>query len=405
MTIVGIICEYNPFHNGHLSQIRKIKEKFGDDCLIVCVMSGNFTQRGEVAIIDKYKRAGTAVDCGASLVLELPYPYSCACAEIFAESAVSVLDRLGAIDYLCFGSECGNTEKITETAELCLSDEFNKKLSENLSSGKNVSDGYASVFEKTYKYMFTNQTDFDIMKGANNILGIEYVKSLIRLKSKIMPITFLRNGDAYNEKQLLSENPSASAVRAAVYSGNLSESERFMPSTSWVTLKKACDTGHIACYSNLSAVFLSSFRLKNGSDCEKTAECGGGLGNRIISRAYEVSDTEELIESVATKKYTNARIRRAMLYLLTDIDTVQYRTLPEYTSLLAADSRGTEFLSLIRKTKSINILTKPADYVNLPEKAKMQAAASIRADSIYSLAFRKSYTGNEFLKRTPYIKK
>ena len=222
MKVTGIIAEYNPFHKGHEYQIKKARELTDADYVIV-VMSGDFTQRGAPALLDKYTRARMALACGADLVLELPVRYACASAEFFAGGAVSVLDGLRVVDYLCFGSESGDTEKIAASAHALLSaekdDEYRRRIRQNQKEGLSYPAARAKALN------LSDETDTQYWTLPNNILGIEYCKALTLSQSKIRPLTILRQGSAYHEENLSAAHcsqesfSSATAIRKALLEG------------------------------------------------------------------------------------------------------------------------------------------------------------------------------------------
>lgn len=241
MKVTGIIAEYNPFHNGHKYHIEKAKELTGADYVIV-VMSGNFTQRGIPAFTDKYTRTRMALSCGADLVLELPLYYAAGSAEYFATGAVSLLDRLGVVDSLCFGSECGNIDALMHVASVLYNepDSYKKLLQDALKSGQNYPaarhnallqylsmqpserdavNGNAIDCDTVACAAITDVTDYEqILSSPNNILGIEYCKALLKLNSSITPYTIRREGGGYNDDTLSAVNSSALAIRTALSS-------------------------------------------------------------------------------------------------------------------------------------------------------------------------------------------
>ncbi len=404
--VIGLVCEFNPFHNGHKYLVDKIYEKFGSDSVIIAVMSGNFTQRAEPAILDKYKRAEIAVENGISCILELPFPYSSSGAKYFSRAAVSILNSLSSIDYLVFGSECGNTELLSKIADNTRNREFQALFEKEISKKENFALGYARIFEKTYKLLFTNSSEFDIISKANNILAIEYLNALNSLKSEIKPYSVKRNGADFNDFETIDAFSSASALRKYVYEGSLGKIQASMPKISFDFLENAYENGEIADYKELSLPLISHFRLMKSTDINKDiADCGGGIAERIISASAKATTVSELISSASTKKYTTARIRRALLCLYFGVTSADIQTLPQYTTLLACDEKGASFLRLCKKKANIIILTKPADYVNFDDGAKKQAELSNLADSIYSLAKFNKGTGFEYLCSSPYIAK
>ena len=210
MKTVGLITEYNPFHNGHLYHIEKAKELTGADRVIV-IMSGDYVQRGTPAVLSKHSRAHMALLNGASVVLELPVCYSCASAEFFAKGAVSVLDGLGCIDALCFGSECGNLEHLTSIAHLLSAEPetYRHHLQSSLKNGMSFPAARCHALEKMTGDAYASQ----ILSDPNNILGIEYLKALKELNSPIVPFTLKREFSGYHDTELHDCSSSASAIR------------------------------------------------------------------------------------------------------------------------------------------------------------------------------------------------
>lgn len=378
----GIICEYNPFHNGHLRQINEIKKE--SDEPIVCIMSGNFTQRGEVAIADKYARAQMAIEAGADLVLELPVPFCMASAEYFASAGVYILNELG-IDKISFGSESADANKIMKIAEIAASDEFKEECA-RLSK----SEGSASA----YFDLLAEKSGVDGIK-SNDILAIEYAKAIIKNKylMKICPIK--REGNAYRDVELVEgELPSASAIRESIFNDRFDEIERFVPSTTLDILK----SNELANICNIDSGALLALRL---ADAEKldVAISDKGLVNRIISISHNSPSLKYLIENIQTKKYTSAAIRRAILYILIGIKQSDLDNVPTYTTLLGANEKGRAYLSSIRKDeRDIKIVTKPAD----AEECR-QLEIDKKADALYSMCFENKKRSEFFVRKSPYI--
>ena len=386
----GIICEYNPFHNGHLYQINKIKER--SDEPIICVMSGNFTQRGELAVADKYTRAAIAIRGGADLVLELPFPFCTSSAEFFAQAGMSILSSCG-VDKLSFGSECADAEKLYILARVASSEEFLAAYSEKAKSA-----GNAKAYFDTLSALSGKETQI----SSNDILGIEYIKAIIKNGYDITPYPIKRTGAEYTDPALTDgQNPSATAVRGELFYGNVENIKDFVPTVCYDVLKQ----GDIANIKNIERGILLSLRLLKEEDCERIAVNDTGLVNRIIQCAKDASSYSELEEKVRCKKYTDSAIRRAMLYMLTGVTSDDLKRGPAYTNLLAANERGRAILSEIRKKEmSVPIVTKPADATDLKgAAAQRQAELSLRADAIYSLASTKAMPSAEYIKKKPII--
>lgn len=401
MKTVGIICEYDPFHNGHkylIEQARKLTEAD----VVVCVMSGNFTQRGEPAMFDKYTRAKAAVLGGADLVLELPFPFSCASAEGFATAGISILSSVG-VDFICFGSECGSIELIKQASTIALSEDFKKSLS---SCDKQIGSaaGYFSALEGQLS---------GAKLSSNDILGIEYVKAITTLNANITPITVKREGDSFNAQSAQdSRFTSATALRKML---RANDSEAIKRTTSYLPQESAdifhgeIEKGSFTEPENLSQTVLSFFRLCNKESLKKIAELGNGLENRLVSAAQGAHNISEFFSAAATKKYTDSRIRRSVIYSLTGVTKSDISSAPAFTTLLAANSKGRKLLSKKRKdnkSNSIEILTKPADYELLSGDRNAilrQAELSSRCNSIYALAFRKPLLPSDLIKKNAYI--
>lgn len=365
MKVVAIICEYNPFHKGHLEQIRYIREYFApENVAILSLMSGNFVQRGDFAIFPKYDRAKAALECGSDLVLELPFPFSMASAAIFADSAVSILNRLGCVDYLFFGSENGDVEILKKTADRLTSMEFEDFFKEKLSSSQSTPDSYASVRSEVYKVLYQEK----LFDTPNDILGIEYLIALKKRSSEIIPIAHKRIGGY-----------SATVSRAEIKDGQ--------------GILTNCPEQLVETYQNQSPVkldaidkvLLAHFRVSNVSGMSYCAENELSLTSRIAKYAKKCKTFADTLEKSATKKYTHARIRRASLYSLVGVHQTRLAEEPLYTRLLGANSVGCGILKQIKKNCEIPVITKPADAPKDVRESDQYECAE-RADSIYALA-------------------
>ncbi len=378
----GIVCEYNPFHNGHLHQINEIKIASNEP--IICVMSGNFTQRGEVGIVDKYARAKMALLCGADLVVELPVPFCMASAEYFASASINILSRLG-VDKLSFGSESGDAEKIEKIAKIAASDEFKIECA-SLSREEGSVGAYFELLAK-------KSGEENIL--SNDILGIEYTKAIIKNGYNMQIFPIKREGNAYRDTRLsLGELPSASAIRETISKENINVISSFVPSSTLDILKE----NELADLDYAKDGILFALRL---IDAEKldVAISDKGLINRIISSSHECTSFDEFEEKLQTKKYTKSAIRRAMLYILLGIKQDDLEKMPEYTILLGASEKGREYLSSIRKNEdAIKVVTKPAD-----ADGTRQSELSKKADALYTLCFENKKESGFYIKKSPVI--
>lgn len=405
MKTAAIITEYNPFHNGHLYQLNEIRKRLGEDTAVIAIMSGNFTQRGELAIADKTVRARAAVDSGVNLVLELPFPYSLSSAEFFASAGVHIADAIGVVDYLVFGSELGDTEALIEIARNMLSSEFFIALRQNEAMPENANIGYPKLCEITYNAIFENSLMQDVF-APNNILALEYIKALIRKNSTITPITIKREGAGYNDA--LKENvalQSATAIRGLIKESDAS-AFAFMPKTAAPPYINAIEMGKCPSdESRLDTALISHLRLSSPNDATEIHDASGGLYNRLCNASSQTTSISSLTSMTETKKYTSARIRRAMWNSFFGVTSSDVRTAPAYTQVLALDSIGRSLLKRIKKMSDFTVITKPSSYLSSNNEVIRQKELSNKADSIFALSLELPDSSAFALSFSPYVKK
>ena len=405
MTTVAIISEYNPFHTGHEYQVEKIRQRFGQNTGIIAVMSGNYTQRGEIAILDKYTRAECAVRAGINLVLELPFPFSMSSAEFFARAGVKIANSLGVVDYLSFGAETADAEALTAVAKNMIKAEFTEKLSILTNDPKYKALGYPRLVSLAYSECFSESLGRDFFK-PNSILALEYIKALILEKSRIIPHAVLRLGADYNEKKIVnSQYQSASAIRNLM-TNDLSSALDYIPNVTKNTLLRAYENNEFPTdCERIASALISSFRLNSSEDVTDIHDARGGLYNRLYENSFKVGKINDLITLTETKKYTRARIRRALWYSFFGVTSSKVKELPEYTQILAMDEVGQKILKEARKMTDFPILTKPSRLDLLSEKSRRQKELSDKADSVFQLTKPRFFDGSLSLKATPYVKK
>lgn len=377
MKVSGIVCEYNPFHNGHLYHIRKTRE---NGCThIVAVMSGNFVQRGGVAVIDKLERARLAVHSGADLVIELPVQYCLASAENFAAGAVYLLDSLGVVDEISFGSECGDAQQLVKAMDI-----VDKASITHLEEIK-------SIMEKGYTYpralnSVVNGYDPEsasIIAEPNNTLAVEYLRALKRFGSDIKPFTVKRKSVRHDSDETADGFASASNLREMIGQG-VSVGE--FTTAEWAeAIKNASSKGETASLSRLERVILYKLRSSTVEDIEHICDVGQGLEHRIYG-ARMAGSIDELLFTVKTKRYTMARIRRIMLALLIGITKEDMEQLPPYGRILAFNERGREILARAKDKAKIPFASSIAKLSQLSDTAERFAELEIRASDIYGLA-------------------
>lgn len=331
MKIASIIAEYNPFHKGHAYQINKIKEDYTD--FIVVIMSGNFVQRGEPAIINKYERARQAVNNGASLVLELPLPYATSNAEIFALGAINILNSMGIINRLYFGSE-DDVEVLRSLQEKIDKNFDEAKLKKYLSEGKSF------IRSRELAMDFLDEDEKEILKRPNNILGMEYLRSLAKLNSSIDPHSIKRKNVNHHDDFSLDGFASASHIRRLAFAGE--DVSNFLPTYSLVVENKLENYYDIFRYKMIS----EKINFKDYFDYEE------GLENRILEN-LDAKNFHDLIEKVHSKRHSRSRIKRLIIEILLDIkkDLIKNSFEDPYTRVLACDERGIE---IFKKSKNKN---------------------------------------------------
>ncbi len=343
MKITGIIAEYNPFHNGHKYQLQKAREV--SDAVVV-IMSASFVQRGEVAITDKWTRAKMALMGGADLVLELPVIYSLNTAQKFAYGAVGMLNKTGVIDNLCFGSECGDVDKLKLAAKALINEplEVSQKIKEYVSEGMS----FPSAREKA----FAGVIDNDILSNPNNILAVEYIKALYELKSNIEPFTIKRYGTGYNDKEVYKNIASATAIREMVTKGN--DVKGYMP-----------DADFDVYYSFLlDSAVIANLRIMDTEKLAAINDVGEGIENRIKEAAMRATSVDELCDMVKTKRYPMSKIKRIVYSSLLGITKEVAQKKPDYIRVLGMNDTGKEILKEIKNKSDLNIITKASDYKN-----------------------------------------
>ncbi len=400
---VAIIAEYNPPHYGHKHQIDEIRKEFGEDTEIIAIMSGSFTERGEMAIADKGTRAAWALSIGVNLILELPFPFSISSAEIFAKSGVKIADELKIVDRLSFGSESGDIEALNEIADNFLSKEYQSKLSDMVKDTKNRGVGYPKLQSDAYFDTFGKRIE-DVLT-PNNILAIEYIKALKSINSKIIPHTVKRLGAGYNDNTIKAdEYQSATAIREALFS-NFDAFCHLLPNEYIKEAKTAKNSGLIPIDAEkVSSAILTRLSVNTPGDCS-IHDTAGGLYNRLLANAKKADSISSLTSLALTKKFTRARIRRAIWYSYFGITSSEIKALPLYTQILALDTVGQGIVKKIKKATSFPLLTKPSGIKDFSADALRQWQKSVMADGLLCLAMPRPRPQEEALKFVPFIKK
>ena len=384
---IAIICEYNPFHNGHKYQIDKIREAFPDST-IVAVMSGNVTQRAELAMLDKHTRAQVAVSMGVNAVFELPYPFSASSAELFALAGVKIADKIGA-QYLSFGSESNDLKYLADIAEAIESDAFEKKIQE-LISNKSIS--YISAKEAALEAMGKC-----LPSKSNDMLAVEYLRAIKKVGSGIIPLPIKREGADYNDTSL-AQTMSASAIRKFFYEQNKLLS---MPDKAVSIVKEQIENGNYLDKQRADDFLFRHTLMTNPKEFDTVFDTPDGCGYFISHLAQSSASAEEFFSGLSSKTYTSSRLRRLVMYLATGV-----REFPRdeiFTTLLACDEKGRALIKSIRKENKISILTKQADVKKMTDAEKELYSLSKNSDRLYYTLLKTPKSASDSYKSKPII--
>lgn len=384
MAVFAVIAEYNPFHNGHAHQIQSIKDS-GEHTVVV-VMSPNVVQRGDFAVLDKWTRASAALSCGADLVLELPSSFALGGAERFAYGAVKILDSLGCVDFLSFGSESGNLNKLKNAAKLVDDPKILEKTKEFLKEGMTFAKARSLAVEEIDKEAAA------VLNAPNDILGVEYIRQIEKLTSNMQPSPILRKGSGHESLSPIGEFASASFLRQNFTEQSL---EQYTPKPALELYKKAIDEGNISKgISALEDALLLKLRLKTKEEISCLPDVSEGLENRIIRAAKEAKSIDELCELIKTKRYTMARIRRILMYSLLDFSKQDEDIEPCFIRVLAHNKKGLEVLS--KKTATLPVITSLARAREISKDAERLSEIEEKCTAAFELTLKSRSAKNEF---------
>ena len=401
----AVICEFNPFHNGHAYLIGKMREQVGDDGCVICIMSGRSVQRGELAVADPYLRAKMAIEGGADLVLELPYPWSSGSAEHFAAAGVSLATRL-CVKALTFGSETADAELLSRVADIVTAPAFGERYAALCTGGM----GTAAAYAEAIRSLGTEQgmTLPEGFPSPNDLLGIAYVRAL--RGTACTPCVVKRVGQGYADTELTDVSfPSATALRVLIDEASddpiaLREIlDGTMPTRALeILLDGVLRDAAPVCRDRLLPLCHAYYRLTPPDALTDIAEMGGGVAERVCRTAKETATPEDFMTAMKTKQYTDARLRRACLFGMTGVTASDLREMPAYTTLLAATERGCRFLGEWKRSPmadELTVVTKPAD-----APACRQRELGERIDALLTLCLPDPRAAGELMRRSPYIK-
>ncbi|MBR5233213.1 MAG: nucleotidyltransferase family protein [Clostridia bacterium] len=380
MQVTAIISEYNPFHNGHKYHIEETWKKT-DNSFIMAIMSGNFVQRGEPALLEKRERARIAIMNGADLVVELPTPWATASAERFARGAVYIAHQAGIVNNLSFGCEDGDIEILEKIARVLNDKVYSREI-------KNYYDEKMCSYPEARSAVISEiigQNCSEIMMKPNNILAIEYIRALQSFRSDIKPVGIVRSGSGHDSTSSLGNITSAMNIRNLVRTGK--DYARFVPDNSLPVFEKAVENGTFpAVYSNLETSVLAHLRKMKPSDFAGVPDVAEGIENRIIDAVKTSVSLSEIFDKVKTKRYTHARIRRIILSSFLGIKTGDVVSLPPYIRVLALNDNGRMMLREMKNKYFVPVIMKYGDVKYLDDDAKRIFNLESTATDLYNLA-------------------
>ncbi len=387
--VLGIVAEYNPFHNGHLYHLNESKKQTNADYAI-CIMSGNFTQRGDVAIMDKWSRAEMALRNGIDLVIELPLVYSISSAENFAYGSINILEKLGVVDYISFGSESGDLNILDSIAEILCNEpkEYVSLLNHELAKGIS----YPKAREKALlMYLNDIRKYANVLSNPNNILGIEYLKALRKMKSNLLPVTIQRKNVDYNSTTINKGFASSTSIRKII--DKPSSLSKVVPEETFSIIEEKIKRGQIVNgLASFEKEILYKLRTMSVEQIANLPDVSEGLEHAIKNAANSCNNVMDLISLVKSKRYTQTRIQRILLYALLDVTKQDMQNSQKgipYVRVLGMTENGKRLLSEIVSSKKLNVITSPKKFMDSCNNkiAKSLFAKDIFATNIYTLGY------------------
>lgn len=384
MKITAVIAEYNPFHNGHAEHIKYIKEHTDCDKLLV-LMSGNFTQRGENAVENKFVRAEWAIKSGADMVVELPSVFATANAEIFATGAVKLLTDLNSVNELCFGVESGSEDEYLSAAAALLdeSKKFKAALKEELDSGVS----FAKAKFTAVKRIFGDEIKDELLSSPNNILALEYAKAKLKIDSPMALVPVTRFGEtSHNDKKASGKIGSALSIREALKTGDKKTVKKLVPD---YVFKSLPDLPYDFSQILMAALYTSSVEKLSG-----ITDCTEGLENRIKALIKDTSSYDAAVEKIVTKRYTYARVKRITVNNLLNISEKLVQSAlktPLYAKVLAIRSDAKDMISEISVNSSIPLLMRKKDYAEVKKTAALCLETDDLSNDLYSLITKEKF--------------
>lgn len=392
--ILGIVAEYNPFHNGHSYHIKKAKELASSD-YVVAIMTGNFTQRGNTSIMNKWEKAKIALENEVDMVIELPTVYATSSAENFASGAIKILKELGFITHISFGMEADSVEVLDNIAELLLKEPRNYISILKEAMAKGVS--YPKAREQAIVKYFNDKKYEEIISEPNNILAIEYLKAMKKYKLDVKVVGIKREKVSYNSKNVVNEYASATAIRHLLLSNNFEGIARTVPkSTMKVLTENVKNNTCVPDLTEFEKMIIYKLRTMSIEEIYNIPDVTEGLENVIKTAVSKTNNLLELIELIKSKRYTQTRIQRILVHTLLEITQkdieMSAKSIP-YIRILGVTKNGKKLLSFI-KSKNIITSVKSFEEVNLNRNYKRMLDIDKKATDVYTIAYKKNSKSN-----------
>lgn len=403
--VLGIVAEYNPFHNGHLYHLEKSKEITGSS-YTVAIMSGNFTQRGSTSLMDKWSKAEAAIQCGVDLVIELPVLYSVSSAENFAEGSLKILDSLKVVDYISFGSETADIEILNKCADVLYREprRYKTLLSHELKKGGSFPKARESAL---MMYLNDIRKYANVLSSPNNILGIEYLKAIRKLKSNIQPVCIPRYEAGYNDLSYTGNIASSTAIRNIIKNNGFKPLQNLIPAPSYATLIQNIKTGHIVPdVSVFEKEIIYTLRKMETQEIAELPDVCEGLEFAIKNTANSCNSIVEFLNIIKSKRYTTTRLQRILLYALLGItkkDMELSKKTQPYVRVLGLNQRGKFLIAEIAKANpKLEIVTSVKRFIDKNSNKNLTAMLDkdIWATNVYTIGYEDdSWNNLDFTKK------
>lgn len=386
--VLAIIAEYNPLHNGHIYHINKAKEQTKAD-FVIAIISGNFTQRGNCSILNKWEKTKMTLEAGVDMVIELPTMYSVSSAENFASGAIKILKKLNIVTHISFGIENDDISELEKIADLLLEEptKYKNILKNELKKG----NSFPKARENAIIKYFENKKFEDILKGSNNILAIEYLKAIKQQKANIIPVGIKREKIYYNSKKVIDNYASSTGIRELLINNKMKEIKKVVPNFTFDILTENIKKGtYNLDLINFTKMIIYRLRTMSAEEISELPEVNEGLENLIKKSANETNNLEELINKLKSKRYTKTKIQRILIYALLDItkkDMEISKKIIPYVRILGISNKGKKMLALINNKAKIIASVKKFEKQNTNLKLQRLLEIDKKATNIYTIPY------------------